>query len=345
MDMSELWWNQVGCGNNLVKAIVDEVSSENSVFLTNCDILPWKDGFYEIIIERISKNNAVRSFEQLDYISGDNPGKSLLESLFSNKIQSSYWLGESYEHYLANIDFSVLGQRFIIVHGLKSPDDISAWYDFIRKYEKEVDFSCKEENKAVFIVEVPCELITNDFKSVRTIPYIQLEIDIFLFCVIYASQMNLSYNQSRYIAELITLCSEGNAEIAGKLLDAGQIIFDDPERIINGVFSDEGFVPNNTVENNEFMAQLKHIFPQLELQRREIIVKHFKKICSVLPWKDDYGHLKDDPYDLELRDLQFLSGKIGLSADEKKNVEFLKELRNQLAHNNIITPSQLYLLF
>ena len=122
------------------------------------------------------------------------------------------------------------------------------------------------------------------------------------------------------------------AEIKGVIRNLDMVI---PEAVSNDseVFAD---VSKERIHMASLSAQFKVFFPLVEQMRRELINKYYTSIGYILPWKNDYGESKNEPYDLELRDLIFKSREIGICEADKKLLMFLRNVRNQLAHNHTI---------
>lgn len=336
-----LWWSQINCGRNLVKKATNNLAQDKSFIITHCNDMPWKEIFYSVLAENLSGINAVRSFESIVFDPSKKPGKQILDRFCSARVISEYWLEESYGEYLAKATDTLLGQRYIIVSGVNLTDHLTEWTDFIQEYEAAAKEHNNEENKAVFIIETSAN-IDSGAKKTDVFDYVQTEIDIYSFCVVNVAQVsNESYYLSRYLSELITLVSDGHAEIADKLLSYGTQLFDNIQKYVTDAYADYGTTFGKDIKKLIFLAQLKSIFPLLEMHRCSIIEKYKKEIFSLLPWEDDYRNYKANAFELELRDLQFLSQRIGLSVSDKQSVDLLKNARNTLAHNGILTKEQI----
>lgn len=342
MNLEFLWWNQIRCGNKLMDHVVHELSEENSIIISNVSCLPWKNAFYYLLETKLSSGlNVFRSFSFLSHEKNKKPGKMILDNYCCDRIKSNYWLNTPYSKYLAKNGDSLLCQRYIIVQNISSEQDFLEWTKFISEYKDECDRLNKNENRAIFIIESPDRINTSSLSKIKVLNYDQQEIDLFSFCVINTPQ-NISYHLSRYLAELITISSKKNAEVAEKLLLRSLDLLKYPQNCIQSIYNEFGIEYNTeTVEKANYLAQLKYIFPLLELHKRTIIEKYYKEISALLPWKDDHNNLKESAFDLELRDILFLSSKIGLNKDEKEEVSFLKEARNTLAHNKTLFSEQI----
>lgn len=70
--------------------------------------------------------------------------------------------------------------------------------------------------------------------------------------------------------------------------------------------------------------------------KQSVIAKYYEAIRLCLPWKNDYNEDKIEPYDMELRDLIFKFGAIGVSEADINTIKILRDARNQLAHNHVL---------
>ncbi|MBR2868414.1 MAG: hypothetical protein IKB88_05035 [Clostridia bacterium] len=342
MDNSRLWWNQIRCGSYLLERVSRELCNENSFIISHLTNIPWKSTFYNLVEEEISDINSARSFEYLESDSSAKPGRQILDAFCPPRIISQYWFEESYGSFLARAEDTLLSQRFIVVSNVSNEEELSSWVDFINEYETEIKKLGKVENKAIFIIESSAKVDYSNFKKIKVIDYDQTEIDIYSFCVIIASQMMTeSYHLSRYISELVSIASDGNVAIAEKLLTYSTKLIDTPNICVNDAYSAVGISFIKDINKFIFLAQLKSLFPLLEMYRTSTIEKLYFDIKRLLPWKDDYGNIKKDPYELEIRDILYLSQRIGLSYEKKLCFDTLKDIRNSLAHNKILEKEQI----
>jgi hypothetical protein len=94
-------------------------------------------------------------------------------------------------------------------------------------------------------------------------------------------------------------------------------------------------------------AQTRSIGPLVDIGRLGLISRLRKRIQSILPQEDDYGHRVEDVNAVELRHLQhfYSSGLITLNPAEWDTLHCLHEARNALSHLEVLSYSKIQAVF
>lgn len=93
-------------------------------------------------------------------------------------------------------------------------------------------------------------------------------------------------------------------------------------------------------------CQTQFILPALEQIRGQLIEKNFLQLQNILPKKDEFGKILDDPYDMELRHLHHYGGNKQLfQYEDWELLELAYSARNTLSHWQAIELSQLEKIF
>lgn len=143
---------------------------------------------------------------------------------------------------------------------------------------------------------------------------------------------------NKYAAELVGEFCGRDIEQCGLLSDFAGLLVN--PNMAYSYFADE--LPSQCRKNDEkinasvLSAQFKVIFPLIEQKRRELIEKYYDAISQCLPWVNDYSEHRDEPYDMELRDLIYKFNEIKVTESDRELIKRLRDARNQLAHNHVL---------
>ena len=93
-------------------------------------------------------------------------------------------------------------------------------------------------------------------------------------------------------------------------------------------------------------CQTQFILPALEQIRGQLIEKNFLQLQNILPKKDEFGKILDDPWDMELRHLHHYGGnKQIFQYEDWELLELAYSARNTLSHWQAMELSQLEKIF
>lgn len=192
---------------------------------------------------------------------------------------------------------------------------------------------------------------TASSKYVETVRYTDYvsEYDCLMLCMTVLSSEKCTPVQKRYVSEAASSIARGNIRFAGALASAGYQLALSPYETVSDALRECDVKITSLHERVKvgiWETQIKLVFPKLEDFRREIIIKYKTKLQEYLPITSSSGERVDKATDLELGQLYFICGKSSIL--EKTEFEMLKkmrEARNKLAHQDILTIEQLKELY
>ena len=348
MSIQKNWWELTGCGSRFCEDVIRLLEESKSIAVTGTKI-PWFDTFYERL-----KGAGISASKVFECVNGEDiskPGDYLFNRYCSPEIQAKYWPDQpSYTHadFLAETEGITLNQRFIIVRNLVTEKAFLRWKEFVEKYIKCIESSGTDTAvRAVFVLEYQGVTNQNSHKSpIAVVSFDPREVYVFTYNLINTAEEYDGYLLNKYAAELIGEICGRDIEQCGLLSDFAGLL-NDPCKTYS-LFSDE--FPSRYRQSESqinvavLSAQFKVIFPLIEQKRRELIDKYFDSICLCLPWTNDYCEEKNEPYDMELRDLVFKSGEIKVTESDRELIKTLRDARNQLAHNHVLSYEVIYRL-
>lgn len=338
MNLSSIWWQQVGRSLRLFQAIVHHVQTSPSFVLRLPTLLPWEQEFYSRIQSTLSSMNANKMFRFLDCSAQKSPGQQVIEELCSEEVRAGYWPNQDLASYLADLRDVPLNQMFIWVRGIPSAAVLENWKRFTAKYST----GPSDHPRAVFILEYreqkPCS------RSEKEITYTITSADCQVFCLEAASLQNdLPVG---YLSALAFCMGEEIPEQCGAFLKAGNAFLLDPVGAAEQILSTQNFssgrpffsAPKEQLRIRAWQAQVMVLFPLLEQRRTGYIQEHHARLKSWLPVTGENGQEITDPYDLEYGNLFFLTRRddTTFSSAEAETIRFYRDIRNLLAHNTLV---------
>lgn len=343
MEIQKNWWELTACGSTFCEKVVRMLEESKSVALVGNKI-PWFDTFYDHL--KGSGVSASKVFECVNGVEISNPGEYLFNRYCSPEIQTKYWPDNSsytYADFLAESNGITLDQRFIIVRNLVTEKAFLCWKNFVEKYMKCVaEAGMDPYNKAVFVLEC-YGTFSSKPSLLSVIAFEPREVDVFTYNLVNTAEEYSDYLLNKYAAELIGELCGRDIEQCGLLSDFAGLL-NSPSKVYSS-FADE--TPNKARKTEEqitaavLSAQYKVIFPLIEQRRRGFIDKYYSAISVCLPWTNDYSEVKNEPYDMELRDLVFKSADIKITEDDRIIIKELRDARNQLAHNRVLSYGEI----
>ena len=346
MDIKNIWWQRTSCGINAVNDVAEHVMNDESTLILCKVKLPWKDRFHDSIKEEIRTSNKSFAFFRGKDI--PEPGRFLFDNYCPEELQTEFWPAAdySYPHFLAEQDNILLNQRIIVVSDIDSQNAVNSWISFIDAYKKTCASLGKEAQRAVFVLEYNGTGPVTGSRNISNISFAPTEIDIYTYNIIITRKYDLSPALNKYLAELITALAGSNIVLNGLLAEQGPQLMALPYPTYTEVAdgnpdTETERLSDAATDARVRLAQLKALYPVVEQKRCELIEKYLEKIEKTLPWKNDYGEKRDDPYDFELRDIVFKFDEIGVSHEDRELVKVLKDIRNSLAHNRTLSYKEI----
>ena len=301
----------------------------------------------------------IRFIDAVDMnIGNTDPGRFLLDQFGLREVQNSYRSrsGQTIQNYLVKQE--VLKNLVVWVKGLTEMQ-AEQWIKFCR------DYRVKDLNHGLFVIECsryPEKLETGGLARVIFGNWVR-QYDLQLFnSILLDSQRFYSDGWKRYVATLASYLCVNDAEISERYIRFSDFKREDPimgfERILEcGEFERRGAdVESSHIlalcrqQNYEelgrriWAAQLQVLFPIIEMRRTQIVslLHHEIDRCLSTGKIKQFGEVIDNPADVEFGTMVYmmaLSDTNGYRslyvADEslRKEIHFLRECRNTLAHS------------
>lgn len=373
-EWSKFWWENITGANYIVTSVINCLLDGTGVALIVPSDLSWRNDMRLVIEEAFRETGGssevlVSLIDAEDEYSDDKSVGMFLLNKYgqSREIRNGYReLGKnSIQEYLKKK--GVLKNKIIWVKGAGGVI-ARKWIDFCHRYS-----SGTAEN-GLFVLEVHDVANVIESSNLKCIHYednISTN-DIQLFNeFILSDNHDLNELWKDYIAVVSASLCETDAEISELLIRENDFKKESPEEGLKRIAAmDEyqrrgGDVKSQhilaLVRNNElkeirhriWVAQVRTLFPVIELERNELIKKYKREIEDVLSkFKiEQYKETLKTAENVELGTLVYMmnttDGKSGYRylyiPDEKdsKRIYFLHECRNQLAHAKMCLPEQI----
>ena len=368
----EFWWNNITGPHVVVSKVADALLENNIVVLRVPSDIPWRhamrSSIYTAFQEKTDSHNVV--IEPVD-ISDDNPeqvepGRFILQKFASNTINKGYreHAKTSIQEYISVK--KVIRNRIIWVKGFDREQAIN-WIKFCQGIKK------RSVEDGLFVLEIHSDVPSSDIGNMKLIDFSEhvTSYDVQLFNSFRLDDQDFSIYSSvwkDYISTLAAIACDVDAEVSELLIRLTDfkhesIIYELEEIANSNEFSRRGErnpahvlyhcrTKNSTeLERRVWSAQIKVLFPIIELERVNLISKWKNEIQKVL---DDekiiqYGEHLIEAIDAELGTLCYLlrhqtpKGFYSLyipNEEDRKRIVFLHNCRNKLAHASCCSTSE-----
>ena len=333
MNPGIIWWNQIGSCLQLLSELTSRLKNGDSAVLCTGNGIPWRVEFYETVDRLREPFSGNRRLKRIPWRGGMAPGAFVLRECCSAAVQADYWPGQSHGEYLGSRGDLLLCDYYVWVTGIRQKSDLKRWSSFLSDYDKA---SRGLEQRAVFILEYEGPADSSPGRWELNLPVEHYD------CMLFSLEASKSIRPTclrQYAAELSAQIGSGNPELCAALLEQGEAFVSDPVASTNQVIRSKGFVKmrEETVCSAVWKASIIVLFPILEQMRLDCIRNNYQSLLRQLPINNSNGERVDDPYDLELGALYYLSGSKNdvMSLDDRNAVILCRRVRNALAHNKI----------
>lgn len=368
----EFWWNNITGPRVVVSRVANALLENNIVILRVPSDLPWRHAMrssihtafqektdsYDVVIEPvdISDDNP----EQLE------PGRFILQKFASSTINKGYR-----EHSRTSIqDYisvkKVIRNRIIWVKGFDQAQ-ATKWIKFCQAFKK------RSVEDGLFVLEIHSDVPESDIGNMKLIDFSEhvTSYDVQLFNSFLLDDQSHSIYSSvwkDYISTSAAIACDVDAEVSELLIRLTDFkhesIIDGLEKIAKlDEFSRRGerrpshilyhCRNKNTaeLEHRIWSAQVKVLFPIIELERVKLITKWKNEIQKVLDDENitQFGEHLIEAIDVELGTLCYLlkrktpNGFYSLyipDEEDRKRIVFLHNCRNKLAHASCCSTSE-----
>ncbi|MBQ8639808.1 MAG: hypothetical protein IJ468_11645 [Lachnospiraceae bacterium] len=339
--MDSIWWNQISNANRFIREVISAALTAGSLILVLPPRTPWYQSMYERIKNGLRELDAANSFERIP-CPQEEIGRYFLDHYCTREEINRYRKGKTYAEFLGESEQNLLHNRYIWVSDIPKEKG-SEWIGFLTVYQD----SCRRNGlrPGVFILETEQETL---FQKRKNIHFFVLEqyltpYDKFAFCTLAASKTFCKENLKQYLAELVSGICSADAELCALCMKHGSAFLENPEMTIEKLCSMEKRSDGSRFHSEEIRkeidaaiweVQIKLLFPIIERYRRNFILRHVTEIEQVLPYTNSMNERVNDPMEVEIGMLCFLSqsGQVETSQREAQKLAIFREARNKLAH-------------
>ncbi len=346
MRTGRIWWRQLGSSLRFLDRVANVLEDSRSAVLEVPSCFPWRMDFYESVELKRSSYSGQRYLKRLVWQRGRDPGMFILEELCPFEVRANYWPGKTYAEYLASIEDLMLNDCDVWVSGLHEQAELCKWDEIISQYSRCTGDSARH---AAFILEydgMPPKAVNTE-----TIRYNVEDYHCRVFCLETAAELNNSVLHT-YQAELALSIGGNDPELCAALLETGERLLREPVHTsmeITETCSRSDGTAFRTPEENQicsavWRAAIVLIFPILEKYRMSFIEKHQTQLLGLLPIFNSNGDKIDDPQELELGSLFYLTSQpnVTVSKSELETLRSFRKIRNLLAHNKMVPYDDLF---
>ena len=370
---SEFWWENITGPNYILSNITEYLlNNTNVVFVVPSD-LPWRYDMRLMLEDRIKERSD--SYELLvEFIDAEDeyPADEKVGDFLLNKYaQNSDILNgfrdrgkKSIQEYLKKNE--VLRNRIIWVKGLTGTA-ANEWMEFCKNYASD------GINTGIFVLEVHDVGHVAESSNLKSISYEDNisanDIQVFNEFILNESH-ELEELWKNYIAVVSACLCGQDAEISELLIKTNDFKHESPECGLYRIAGMQEYERRGgdehsshilaLVRNNDeneiyhriWVAQVKILFPIIEMERNAIIKKYKAGIEYALSYNDivQYNEKVLYPEDVELGTLVYMLAKAPNSEyrmlyipeqEVRDRIHFLRDCRNIIAHAKICNPQQI----
>lgn len=347
--MNKIWWTQIPSARHFLEQITEALLMRKSVLLSVPEDLPWSDDMYMELDSSLIAHGSDRSLKFIDS-PADDIGRFLLENYCKKEKRVQYRPAEGYARFFARNSDIALNQYYVWVKNV-SPESLRGWKEFIKGYYAAVpqDAPC-----AGFVLETSAAGIA-DTHNLVPLSYEQsiTPYDSFTFCALAGADADIPERLRPYLTEVVASLCRKDVELCAACLMDWKEFFRDPigryrflaescDRSDGRPFS--AAADPAQLEHDLWEAQLKQLFPVIERYRSDFIRRHFSEIKELLPVQNGLGEDLSAPQDVELGNLYYwaLHEQIRTSNEEYHTLDFFRQMRNRLAHLNVLNSEDVY---
>lgn len=352
----DFWWNDITGAKNLVDKVIDAMLEKKHIALHIPSDIPWRDAMRACVQKRIKSdshlyNNVIVEIIDItdEYNYEQSPGVFLLQRFAKSSIINGYRENArvTVQKYISKNN--VLKNRIIWLKGMDD-ETTDIWVDFCKEF--------KQDDDATFILEIKnnsslkeYELFKDVYFNNTVFPY-----DVYLFNSILLSDRH-SYTDiwKNYISTVAVNLCDVDVELSCYFINNTNFREEDCIESLKNISLLPEFMRRGADDNPKHIlaicrknlddelhkklwtAQLKVLFPIIEMERMKIIENNLMALQEILDKYSikQYEEVLSNPYEIELGTLKYIYEKKiynGCDKIEYKKINFLRECRNKLAH-------------
>ena len=364
-DWSVFWWSHITGAHLVVTKVVDALMENSNVIIDIPADLPWRQVMRSVIEDEFRRKTGfsdtiIEIIDAKDDVPDDmSPGAYLLQGYAPNKeVRNGYRskMSVSIQDYIKKN--GVLKNRIIWIKGL-SEQRSAQWLEFCSAYQ------CESSESGMFVLEVQGDKQKKTFPDMHTVRLLNCisSYDVQLFnSFIVEERKGLTMEWKRYLATAAANICNTDSEISAYLLehiapdrqsplDVIEELADLPQYVARGTdrYSAHIFAycrshDSKELEQRLWKAQIKTLFPLIEMERIQIITEYYEDLQDILDNHsvEQFGEIIRDPIRLELGTLCYLMCRHSCFHDKytRDRIDFLHQCRNHLAHAHCCNVSE-----
>ena len=327
--MNNIWWKQINKSTQFIDYIINTLISGENIILNMSELFPWRETMCNIVENTLSINDSNRMIKIIKS-PNENIGQYLLKNYCDETKRIQYRYGISYEDFLGKMSDIKLSSLYLWVTDI--PDNkICEWIEFVSKY-----YEISKGNYARFILETRSDC---KYKICKGLRYADIfdniqGYDVFTFCALASSYVDIKNYIRPYLAELISNICGKDIELCAKCIENSKQFLTNP--IETAIYLSSTEKSKFDIENLCWQSQIKLLFPAIENYRLSLIKKHHNEIINALPIQNVFGETINDPFDIELGLLNYLIHEKRVNLDNYNDFIMFKDARNNLAHIHVL---------
>lgn len=350
-EMDRIFWEQIHGAHTFIDTVLGAIGNDKSVVLCLPSQVPWYDTMRYLIEERVRStkwNHLLESVEDSDEIAV--PGKYLMEHYCSREKLRMYRPNRGYAQFLADNKEALFHTRFIWVRNIKA-SRMKIWTDFVADYNAKMK---TYPQRAILLLEARGYMLNYIPHGVNVITLENevSEYDSVAFNMLMASNSGINRKLLPYLTELTSKIAKLDVELCEECIKKGKEFLENPMSVLRFIEAE-----NRRSDGSEYVymgteeeivraiweTQIKLIFPIIESFRSDFVRKYRSQIEKELPLTAAYGEKYNEVGDVEIGILYFMasSGKINMQEKDYKDLTFLREMRNRLAHIKTLSFQEL----
>lgn len=333
---SDIWWRQITGARNFLQKTADALTNGKSAVICLAENTPWLNKMREVLTDFLQKKFGGRkTVRKIDASTVDKPDIFVFENFCSEDVQAQLIPidEDAYVKFLANCTDSDLNDACVWIRGANK-NQAADWYAFVADYRK---FG----GEGIFLVETgaDCDLVGKAGVEIFSAEDEISEYDCFAFNMFIAAQFGKGDKfTKRYLAELAANATGLDVERAAECIKLGNGFLKNPAAVLMNKTVDE-------VNRAVWVTQLKLIFPQLEIFRRDFVTKYESQIKNRLPYAVSDRKTICEADEAELGDLYAIFvGGWDIEPHDWAKLKDFRDARNKLAHLETLTAEQVQTL-
>ncbi len=336
----KIWWEDLNSPRRFLSEAVEKLSGGKSVVLCLPNRVPFEKSMRDVLEKLLRRGTQSIKVVDAEKISSE-PQEYVLKEFCDDKDGFRPFNKGAYAEFLAKRKGISLNSTCIWIRNA-SPAQVDKWFSFIADYQ---NFLAGKRG-GVFLLEANDKLNFGGKSGVEILSYAEKisGYDSFAFNIFAAANFgNNNRLMKQYLAELVTALTEGDVEFGAACIAASDDFLKNPEEFFNDILWEGKFTSGKSTDDIEqaiWMTQLKLIFPLVETFRRNFIRQYEQQIKDTPPYYSA-------PEEVEIGQLYglFNQRRWLINDFDGENLEFYREIRNKLAHLEILSFEELKKIF